>query len=285
MSGEMVVRRYWLAEMPVCRKEKGIQIRYGYLKMTGSIFQLSENEGFFLTRKDKTPNGERSVTIEIGKDIHDLLYLAMKNKYVEQIRFAVQGEHQKYEVDEEILPEGVYRGKSIVDGRLYSEDQGIEIRRVGTVHFMARRLASRPVWNGGNVPISPVVFAFLWESDGCRHIEKTRYHLQIEDKNVKAFDWYIDTYDVPVPGFFLAKVEVPIEEVCIPPDTLVDMTLRDIAHEGRYRDGNSAWSRRSLPDVILKEVTTDARFRDGTIACDGFAPNWEEHLVILKHLR
>ena len=233
-----------------------------YLDVTEKKFQLfMEGRGHFIGRRYCAEDG--SVTIEakikIGADAYELLTLAMKNKYAQEIRYSVTDEHQRFVMDEDSIPEGAYRGKPILGGSLYTADQGIEIRDKGGYYFMARRLAARPVWIRGDVEIDRDVFNFFWESGGS-HIEKVRYVITVKDDNVGKHAWYVDRYVGPLLGLVQAKVVLlKADEIGILP--------APVAVER------------------IKDVTNDPRFRGGNLAKDGLHLFWEESLEFRRNRR
>ncbi len=255
-----VEKRYWLAKMPACKKGYGTRIRYAYLDVTEKTFQICM-EGNVCTIGRKKYVEDDSMTIEekieIGVDAYELLVLAMKNNYVQDIRYAVTDEHQRFVMDEDAVPEGAYRGKPIDNGHLYTADQGIEVRDKGGYYFMARRLAARPVWMGGDVEISQDVFNFFWKSGGF-HIGKVRYEITGDrDKNVGKHVWYVDQYGGSLLGLVQARVTLPnVESIGILPA--------------------------SIAVERVKDVTNDHRFRGGNLAKDGLQLSWEEVRKIRK---
>jgi len=232
--------------------EPGMNIRYGYLDVTEDTFRLREDDGRFFVGKMADSAGSTTIEeIEIGSDAFRLLTLAMKNKYVRNIRYAVTDEHNRFVMDENAIPEGVYLGEPIVGGRLYTVDQGIEVRDKGGDHFMARRLAARPIWNGGDVTISSEVFEFFWGCDGPR-IEKTRYRITDgNDRNVAGHIWSVDRYSRPCDDLVVAKVVLP-------------------------NDGIVGILPASIAAVAIKDVSGDPRFRGGNLAKDGLRLAWSE---------
>jgi len=143
--------------MPEGDLGSGMAIRYGYLDITEKEYRLYEKDGrYYIGLVGRLSEAG----IEISGDACQLLATAMQNEYRQKIRFALQDDHQRYSVDEDTCPEGTYLGNPILEGEIQWADHGIEVRQKGETCFIARRLANRPIWEGGDVLISQEAFDF-----------------------------------------------------------------------------------------------------------------------------
>ncbi|HWQ59618.1 MAG TPA: hypothetical protein VN420_00515 [Candidatus Fimivivens sp.] len=233
-----VERRYWLTGMPKGDFGPGMVIRYGYLDITKREYRLFKKDGRFYIGP---VSGSAEADIEISGDAYQLLVMATQNEYKQKIRFALQDEHQRYSVDEDTCPEGTYLGNPILEGEIQWADHGIEIRQKGETCFIARRLANRPVWEGGDVLISQAAFDFFWGRSDCMRIKKVRYEVRTpEDKNVGNAVWYVDQYTVPSGGLVRAKVILSGENNGILPVPIAQVAFRAVTADPRFRDWHLA---------------------------------------------
>ncbi|NTW30952.1 MAG: hypothetical protein HGA33_06730 [Candidatus Moranbacteria bacterium] len=234
-----VERRYWLTGMPKGDFGQGMAIRYGYLDITDREYRLYEVNGCHFI--GPIGDGLTETDIEISGDAYQLLVMATQNEYKQKIRFALQDEHQRYSVDEDTSPEGTYLGNPIREGEIQWADHGIEIRQKGETCFIARRLANRPVWEGGDVLISQEAFDFFWGRNDCMRIMKVRYEVRTpEDKNVGDTVWYVDRYILPSGGLVRAKVMLSGENNGVLPVPIAQVAFRAVTNDLRFRDWHLA---------------------------------------------
>lgn len=240
---EVTERRYYLAEMPEGLKGDGVPIFYKYLDVSEENFWLrQEGEEYYIGKKIQEQDDSKSGDgeIQISKKAYNLLLLAMKHKYVEEVRYALKDKHGVYDVREGLHPEGAYLGKPIIDGCVFTMDHGIEVRSIGGECIMARRLAYKPVWNEGDVSIPRYVFDFFWDCDGYQ-IEKVRYtYTEENDANVRYPKWYVDKYIRPH-ALIRARTQSPVDDIiCTPPKKISEVALFNVSRDPRFRDGNIA---------------------------------------------
>ncbi len=235
---EHVERRYWLTRMPNGDLGSGMAIRYGYLDITEKEYRLYEKDGRYYIG---LVGSLSEAGIEISGDAYQLLATAMQNEYRQKIRFALQDDHHRYSVDEDTCPEGTYLGNPILEGEIQWADHGIEVRQKGETCFIARRLANRPVWEGGDVLISQEAFDFFWTCEVCMRIRKVRYEVRTpEDKNVGNTVWYVDQYSEPAGGLVRAKVILSGENNGILPASIAQFALKAVTDDPRFRDWHLA---------------------------------------------